>query len=42
MTRTWTSRLQTVMGVMGGIGAEVEHLAHLKSTADRLLGDGLQ
>jgi uncharacterized protein (DUF849 family) len=34
--------LQTIMGVMGGIGAEVEHLAHLKSTADRLLGDGLQ
>jgi uncharacterized protein (DUF849 family) len=31
--------LQTIMGVMGGIGAEVEHLAHMKSTADRLLGD---
>ena len=31
--------LQTIMGVMGGIGAEVEHLVHLKRTADRLLGD---
>jgi uncharacterized protein (DUF849 family) len=31
--------LQTIMGVMGGIGAEVEHLAHLRATADRLLGD---
>ena len=27
---------------MGGIGAEVEHLAHLKSTADRLLGDSYE
>jgi uncharacterized protein (DUF849 family) len=34
--------LQTIMGVMGGIGAEVEHLAHLKSTADRLLGDSFE
>ena len=34
--------LQTILGVMGGIGAEVEHLAHLKSTADRLLGDSFQ
>jgi uncharacterized protein (DUF849 family) len=31
--------LQTIMGVMGGIGASVEHLAHMKTTADRLLGD---
>ncbi len=31
--------LQTILGVMGGIGAEVEHLAHMKATADRLLGD---
>jgi len=31
--------LQTIVGVMGGIGAEVEHLVHLKNTADRLLGD---
>lgn len=30
--------LQTIVGVMGGIGAEVEHLAHLRATADRLLG----
>ena len=34
--------LQTIMGVMGGIGAEVEHLAHMKSTADRLLGDSFE
>jgi uncharacterized protein (DUF849 family) len=34
--------LQTIMGVMGGIGATVEHLAHLKSTADRLLGDAYE
>jgi uncharacterized protein (DUF849 family) len=34
--------LQTVMGVMGGIGAEVEHLVHLKRTADRLLGDAFE
>jgi uncharacterized protein (DUF849 family) len=27
---------------MGGIGAEVEHLAHMKSTADRLLGDSFE
>jgi uncharacterized protein (DUF849 family) len=27
---------------MGGIGAEVEHLAHMKATADRLLGDSYQ
>jgi 3,5-dioxohexanoate:acetyl-CoA acetone transferase len=34
--------LQTILGVMGGIGAEVEHLAHMKSTADRLLGDAYE
>jgi uncharacterized protein (DUF849 family) len=34
--------LQTIFGVMGGIGAEVEHLAHMKSTADRLLGDAYE
>ena len=34
--------LQTIMGVMGGIGAEVDHLAHLKATADRLFGDAVQ
>ena len=31
--------LQTIVGVMGGIGAEVDHLVHMKRTADRLLGD---
>jgi 3,5-dioxohexanoate:acetyl-CoA acetone transferase len=34
--------LQTIMGVMGGIGAEVEHLVHMKQTADRLLGNTYQ
>lgn len=34
--------LQTIMGVMGGIGAEVDHLVHMKRTADRLLGDAFE
>src|SRR5690606_1963152 len=34
--------LQFVMGTMGGIGAEVDHIVHLKRTADRLLGDKVQ
>jgi uncharacterized protein (DUF849 family) len=34
--------LQTVIGVMGGIGAEVDHLVHMKRTADRLLGDAYE
>ncbi|WP_420409171.1 3-keto-5-aminohexanoate cleavage protein [Hoeflea sp.] len=31
--------IQFVMGVLGGIAAEPEHLAYLKQTADRLFGD---
>jgi len=31
--------LQFVMGVLGGIAAEPDHLMHLKQTADRLFGD---
>lgn len=31
--------IQFVMGVLGGIAAEPEHLAHLKRTADTLFGD---
>ena len=31
--------IQFVMGVLGGIAAEPEHLEHLKQTADRLFGD---
>jgi len=31
--------LQFVMGVLGGIAAEPEHLVHLKQTADRLFGE---
>jgi len=32
--------IQFVMGVLGGIAAEPEHLDHLKATADRLFGAG--
>lgn len=32
--------IQFVMGIMGGIGAEVDNLVFLKRTADRLFGDG--
>ena len=32
--------IQFVMGVLGGIAAEPEHLVHLKQTADKLFGDG--
>lgn len=31
--------IQFVMGVLGGIAAEPEHLTYLKQTADRLFGD---
>lgn len=31
--------IQFVMGVLGGIAAEPEHLDHMKATADRLFGD---
>ncbi len=31
--------LQFIFGIMGGIGAELDHLIHMKSTADRLFGD---
>ncbi len=34
--------LQFVMGVLGGIGADVENLLVLKRTADKLLGDNFQ
>jgi uncharacterized protein (DUF849 family) len=34
--------LQSVVGVMGGIGAEVDHLVHMKQTAHRLLGDTVE
>ncbi|MBL8582119.1 MAG: 3-keto-5-aminohexanoate cleavage protein, partial [Rhizobiaceae bacterium] len=31
--------VQFVMGILGGIGATLEELVHLKTTADRLFGD---
>lgn len=34
--------VQFVMGILGGIPAEIEHLVHMKQTADRLFGDNYQ
>lgn len=34
--------IQFVMGVLGGIGADVENLVFLKKTADKLFGDSYQ
>ncbi len=34
--------LQFVMGILGGIPADIDHLVHMKQTADRLFGDGYQ
>jgi uncharacterized protein (DUF849 family) len=34
--------LQFVMGILGGISAELENLMFLKKTADKLFGDGYQ
>lgn len=31
--------IQFVLGVLGGIGADADHLIHLKHTADKLFGD---
>jgi uncharacterized protein (DUF849 family) len=31
--------LQTIFGILGGIGPEAENLMHMKATADRLFGD---
>lgn len=34
--------VQSVFGLLGGIGAHPEDLAHMRRTADRLLGDGYE
>ena len=34
--------VQSVMGILGGIGAHPDDLAHMRRTADRLFGDGYQ
>ncbi|MGH3250048.1 MAG: 3-keto-5-aminohexanoate cleavage protein [Trebonia sp.] len=34
--------IQAIFGTMGGIGPDVEHIVHMKGTADRLLGDAYQ
>jgi len=31
--------VQTIFGILGGIGAEMRNLMFMKETADRLLGD---
>jgi len=31
--------VQTILGILGGIGPEAENLMHMKATADRLFGD---
>jgi uncharacterized protein (DUF849 family) len=32
--------VQTIFGILGGIGADPENLAHMKRIADKLFGDG--
>jgi len=34
--------IQSVFGILGGIGAHPDDVAHMKRTADRLFGDGYQ
>jgi len=34
--------VQSIFGTMGGIGPDVDHIVHMKRTADRLLGDAYQ
>ena len=34
--------LQTIFGTMGGIGPDVDHIVHMRRTADRLLGDAYE
>ena len=34
--------VQTIFGILGGIGTDVEDLVHMKRTADRLFGDAYQ
>ena len=34
--------VQTIFGILGGIGAEIEHLVHMRQTANRLFGEGYQ
>src|SRR3546814_134376 len=34
--------IQTIFGILGGIAADVEHLLHMRRTADKLFGDDYQ
>ena len=31
--------MQCIFGILGGIGADPDHLVHMKATADKLFGD---
>jgi uncharacterized protein (DUF849 family) len=31
--------VQCIFGILGGIGADIDHLAHMRNTADRLFGE---
>ncbi|MDP1737993.1 MAG: 3-keto-5-aminohexanoate cleavage protein [Caulobacter sp.] len=31
--------IQMIFGILGGIGADIDHLTHMRNTADRLFGD---
>ncbi|MEP1206133.1 MAG: 3-keto-5-aminohexanoate cleavage protein [Rhizobiaceae bacterium] len=31
--------IQSIFGILGGIGADTDHLTHMKNTADKLFGD---
>ncbi len=31
--------VQSIFGILGGVGAEMDHVLHMKQTADRLFGD---
>jgi uncharacterized protein (DUF849 family) len=34
--------VQTIFGILGGIGADAEHLLHMRRTADKLFGDAYE
>ena len=34
--------VQSIFGILGGIGADIEHLTHMRRTADKLFGDAYQ
>jgi uncharacterized protein (DUF849 family) len=34
--------VQTIFGILGGVGADIDNVLHMKRTADRLFGDGFR